>query len=319
MSLPPVVLLMISSSERTYNRDVWIKFLTKSEEKGVPFELVIYHEDMLNCTVRDPNNLLSRFRPFPDLFGSVLPLKDRHGGINYAQIYLRMLEYGCKIPHAARCIVMTERTIPIRSPVRIYKRAVASKCHIDVSYNVGYGPVPSDLPMGPRCKPFAGVNNLDQGLFTTEFLKMALPAVRLHCERFGITLTNGVYSITNLELFEQWRRFTGSGLSEFWLLNSYLLNTRTNRPMQDLKKYMEVTNEKDKYTVAEIPEWRNGWKRTFVFRDLIRPVRIPRFDARVESYYRGLNIKRPVSLTDVVHFIKTHKRRAIFFRQVELP
>lgn len=318
-SLPPLILLMISASERTYNRDMWLKFLSKSEENGVPIELVIYHENMLNCTVRDPKNLLSRFRPFPDLFGRVLPLKDRHGGINFAQICLRMLEYGCKIPHAARCIVLTERSIPIRHPVTLYKRAIASKCNIDISYNVAYGPVPKGLPSGVRGKPYAGVNHLCQSLFTSEFLKAALPAVPRQCKHFGISLNNGVYSITDWNQFEQWRKFTGSNPSEFWLLNSYLLNTQTDRPMHNLKQYMEVTDENDKYTVAEIPEWRDGWKRTKVFRDLTRPVIVPRFDKRVESYYRGLDINRPVSLTDVVHFIKKYKKRALFFRQVELP
>ena len=209
-SLPPVILLMISASERTYNRDMWIQFLSKCQKYSVPIELIIFHENMLNCTVRDPKNLLSRFRPFPDIFGNVLPLKDRHGGINFAQIYIRMLQYGCKIPHAARCIVLTERSIPIRHPVTLYKRALASKCNIDISYNVGYGPVPRGIPLGARGKPYAGVNNLAQSLFTTEFLKEALPAVPKQCKKFGISLNNGVYSITNLEHFEQWRKFTGS-------------------------------------------------------------------------------------------------------------
>ena len=89
--------------------------------------------------------------------------------------------------------------------------------------------------------------------------------------------------------------------------------------MQDLKQYMESKDENDKYTVAEIPEWRGGWKRTLVFKNMSKRLCIPKFDNRVTSYYRGLDINQPISLTDVVHFIKRNKKRALFFRQVELP
>lgn len=70
--IPPLVLLMISSSPRIYNRHRWITFLVKCQRQAVPVELVIYHENMLKGTVRDPMNLVSRFRPFPNLFGKVL-------------------------------------------------------------------------------------------------------------------------------------------------------------------------------------------------------------------------------------------------------
>lgn len=311
---------MISASERSYNRDIWIHFLEKCETRGVPFELVIYHEDMTNDTVRNSQNLVSRFRPFPDIFGHVLPLRNAHGSINFTQIYLKMLEYGCKVPHAARCIVLTERTIPIRSPVKMYKQAMTSKCHIDISYNVAYGPIPQGLPSYARGKPYAGVNNLCQGLFTTDFLKAALPTVPLHCEKFGISLDR-VYSITNNDLFEQWRAFTGANPSEFWLLNSYLLHTRgkNDKPFDRLMSYMETSNESDRYTVAEIPEYRGGWKRTYVFRDLNRACVIPRFDVRVQRYYNTLDLTRAVSLLDIIKYLQNHKKRALFFRQVELP
>jgi len=313
-TMPPLILLMISASERTYNRYMWIEFLIRCEERRVPIELVIYHEDMLNCTVREPHNLLSRFRPFPDIFGKVLPLKDRHGSVHFTQVYLKLLEYACKIPYAARCIVLTERTIPIRSPLSIYKISLDSKCHIDISYNVKFGPEPAGIPVG-----WGAVNNLCQGLFTTEFLEVALPTVPLHCGKFGISLQNGIYSITDPILFRQWQTFTGSNPSEFLLLNSYLLD---NHNIKEITQYMEITKESDKYTVAEIPEWRGGWKRTFVFRDWKKRVPIPVPDLvdkrRVFSYYRGLDLTGSVSLREIIKYLRRQKRRALFFRQVEL-
>lgn len=315
-TLPPIVLLMISASERTYNRDLWIRFLQKCENNGVPFELVIYHEDMTNCTVRNPQNLLSRFRPFPDIFGNVVPLRNKHGSLNFAQVYLKMLEYGTKIPHAARCIVLTERTVPIRSPVEIYKRAINSKCYIDISYNVKYGPIPPGIK-GARGKPYAGVNNLCQGIYTTEFLKVALPTVRLQCDKFGLSF-NGMYKIADESLYNMWCEFTGANLDEFWLLNSFLLNT-PDRPIYTLRQYMDDTVENDQYSIAEIPEWRGEWKRTYVYRDLTTRELITRYDSRVERYYRGLNFAAGVSLLEVVRYIRLHKNRALFFRQVELP
>lgn len=309
---------MISASERMYNREMWIKFLEKCEEKKVPLELVIYHEDMNNCTVRESHNMISRFRPFPDIFGKVLPLRNLHGGINFTQIYLKMLEYGCKIPHAARCIVLTERTLPIRSPVTIYKTAMASKCHIDISYNVAYGPVPMGLPVGYRGKPYSGANNLCQGLFTTEFLKAALPTLQLYYRHFGMSLNNGVYTITDPKLFDQWRRFTGANPSEFWLVNSFLLHyNQSQRPMTLLQNYMEKSDER--YTVAEIPQWRDGWKRTFVFKSWSKSYVIPRFDTDTKRYYQGIDITSGISLKNVVRYLRRRKRRAMFFRQVELP
>ena len=284
--IPPVVLLMISASERTFNRELWIKFLEKCEEKKVPLELVIYHEDMNNCTVRESHNLLSRYRPFPDIFGKELPLRNLHGGINFTQIYLRMLEYGSEIPHAARCIVLTERTIPIRSPVTIYKTAMASKCHIDVSYNVAYASAPPGLPVGSRGKPFSAVNNLCQGLFTTEFLKEALPTLPAHCEQFGISLNRGVYTITNQNLFKMWQEYTKANPSEFWLLNSFLLHhSHERQPMKFLQRYMERSDVNEKYTVAELPQWRKGWKRTFVFKSWLKKYLIPWFDEHPQRYY----------------------------------
>lgn len=321
---PSIVLLMISASERFYNRDRWIEFILQCEDRNIPIDLVIYHEDMWNCTVREAGNLVSRFRPFPDLFdnGKTLPLRHSHGGLNYAQINLKMLEYGLKLPRAARCIVLTERTIPIRSPHKIYNTFMASKCHADISYNVKYGPVPEGLPRGSRGKPFAAANNHAQGLFTADFLKVALPSVPRHFHRFGLSRSyDNVYTITDYSLFEQWRQFTGANPSEFWLVNSFLLerNGHERPATSQLKEFMEPSREDDKYSLAEIPQWRDGWKRTFIFRDLKRREKINWFDARAKRYYNGLNIERGVSLRKVIKFLRRVKRRAMFFRQVELP
>lgn len=312
---PAVVLLMISSSERFYNRDLWLRFLTKSEEQGANFQLVIYHKDMLNCTVRQPQNLISRFRPFPDLFGPTL--ETDHGGINYTQVYLRLLDYGCKIPHASRCIVLTERSIPIRSPLKIYKRALRSKCHLSVAYNVAFTHQPPNLPKGLRGKPYPAVNNVAQGLFTVDFLKAALPTVPVHCSTFGISLNRGIYTVTDRDLLNKWRDFTSANLDEFWLLNSYIMhNINKRRPINKLKSFMEKSNLDDGYTIAEVPEWRGDSKRTYIFKDIDRRVLIP-VSAFTRTYYRGLGSR--VSLLDVLRYVRRYKKHALFFRQVELP
>lgn len=323
-SLPPLVLLMISSSERMYNRDLWIRFLCKCEDSGVPIEFVLYHEDMQRGTERHPLNLVSRFRPFPDVFGSkVLPLRNAHGGINFAQVHLRMLEYACKIPHAARCIVLTERTIPIRSPVKIYKRALASKCYADISYHVAFAKEPSSLAdFRVRGKPFSAVNNHCQALFTVDFLKEALATLPLYCDKFGISrLRDGTYIVSNEPLYESWRAYTQANPCEFWLLNSYLMSIATSlRPIAQLKKHMDETVEGDQYTVAEVPEYRDNVKRTFVFRHVTNKEHIQWYDDRAKRYYRGLSSREDgVSLIDFVRYVRKNKRRALFFRQVELP
>lgn len=324
---PKVLILMVSASERFYNREKWIKFLSAVQQQNVPIELVIYHEDMWNCTVRNPQNLLSRFRPFPNIFGgSILPLRRAHGGINYAQIHLKLLDYGTKLPNATRCIVITERTIPIRSPKKIYSSLIASKCYFDVSYNTSYNPknIPMGLPTGLRGKPFTAVNGHAQGLYTIEFLKAALPAVGRYFKKFGLSRNEkGVYTISDPSTLEQWREFTGANTSEFWLLNSFMIQKHVDRtpfPISELKSYMDKTIENDYYPVAEIPQVRDGWKRTFVFRNENRMERIKYYDHRTRNYYKGLDMRNSgVLLRHVVKFLRRKKRRAMFFRQVELP
>lgn len=315
-----VVLLMISASGRTYNRDRWIQFLSECQTNNIPIVFLIYHQNMQNTTLRDPQNLISRFRPFPDLFTQILPLQNRHGGIHFTQTYLNMLQYGCKIPHSAVCIVLTERTIPIRSAREIYRRAVLSKCYINISYNIHFDKIPDGLLTKTRTKKFAGVNNCCQGLLTTKLLRLALPSVENQCEKFGISLVNKVYTITNNKLFEQWRKYTGSNPSEFLLLNSYLLeNIGEKYPMDLLRKHMEKTVENDVYTVAEIPEWRDGYKRTFVFRHLNKRFVVPVFDYRIKRYYSPLNLKNGVTLQEIINFLVNRKEKALFFRQIEMP
>lgn len=318
-----LVLLVISASERIYNRDQWTKFIADVQDNCLPIELVIYHEDMQNCTVRHSHNLLSRLRPFPNLFGDPIPLKNRHGSLNFAQVYIRMLDYGSRIPQASHCIILTERTIPIKSPLKLYKIAMKSKCHIDTSFNVGFDlqNIPRGLPTGPRNKPFTAVNHLAQGLFTVKFLRKALPSVPLQCNKFGISLTNGVYKITDNDQFERWRLYTGSNPSEFWLLNSFILQNLhgRERPMKLLKKYMQTAPEKEKYTVAEIPQYRDGVKRTFVFKSETSVIKFNNLDNRTKSYYSGLDMSDGVTLQDILRYLKKYKKRALFFRQVELP
>ena len=195
------------------------------------------------------------------------------------------------------------------------------KCFIDMSYNVNFEKIPSGIPTGHRNKPYAAVNNLCQGLYTVEFLKLALPTLPLHCEKFGISLkNNGVYIVSNKKLLDQWRDFTGANPSEFWLLNSFLLeNANHPRPIKLLKEYMEPTRDNDKYMVAEIPQYRKNVKRTFVFKSWLTPYLIPWFNEHPQRYYRGLDLKQEIFLKDVLHFLRRNKKCAMFFRQVELP
>lgn len=324
---PKVLLLMVSASERFYNRERWVKFLATAQDQNVPIELVIYHEDMWNCTVRNPQNLLSRFRPIPTIFGTnTLPLRKAHGGINFAQIHLKLLDYGTKTPNASRCIVITERTIPIKSPKKVYASFMSSKCYIDISYNTSYNPksIPKGLPSGLRGKPFTAVNGHAQGLYTVEFLREALPTVGRYFAKFGLTRNNtGVYTVSDPRLLEQWREFTGANTSEFWLLNSFLIQKHVDRtpfPISELKKYMDKTKENDYYPVAEIPQTRDGWKRTFIFRHERKIELIKYYDRRTKNYYKGLEMEKSgVSLRRVIRFLRKNKKRAMFFRQVELP
>lgn len=109
--------------------------------------------------------------------------------------------------------------------------------------------------------------------------------------QFLIALTDNVYKIIDSTQFERWRLHTGSNPSEFWLLNSFLLQNLHDqeRPMKLLKKYMESAPENDKYTVAEVPQYRDGVKRTLVFKDYTTAVKFNYLDDRSKSYYDGLD------------------------------
>lgn len=54
-------MLLIYARKRMYNCDKWLMFLNKCEENNIPLELEIYHEDMNNCMVRVPQNMVSRY------------------------------------------------------------------------------------------------------------------------------------------------------------------------------------------------------------------------------------------------------------------
>lgn len=320
-SLPPVVILMITSAARIYNRDMWVKYLYESAKHGVPFELVIYNEHMSNGTVRHPQNLLSRFRPFPDLFDTTVA--PGHGDITYTQVYLDMLQYGSSIPNASRCVVVTERTAPIRSPIEAYRLITGSKCVLDVSYNVKYGPAPPLLPYGTRGKRFEAVNNKAQGTFTVAFLKEALPSVVEQCAHFGLSYDGDRYTVVDPLKLEQWRRYTAANLDEFLLLNSYLLAVSSIRPIVSLRRHMQDTPKDDHLVVAEIPEYRDNLKRTFVFTSPDKTVRVPFFDNHMYGYLRGLRWvgKRymQTSAGDVINYLLSTKKFPVFFRTLELP
>lgn len=315
-----LVVAMIVSDDRIFNRDVWKCFIQRCQTDRVPIHLIIYHELMNKGTVREGENLISRFRPLPSRFGQrCISLVNAHGGTRYMSVYLQILRYVCDIPNATKCIVITERTIPIRTPMETFSLACKlNKCHIDVSYNVAFSEkIPSTVvSLGARNKPFPAANNMAQGLFTTEFLRQALPAVPLHCDKFGLKFSDGVYSVSDSELYESWRNYTGSNIDEFLLVNSFLLNQQTNKAISLLKRYMEPTIENDKYTVAEVPIWRNRVKRTHIFNSLKGPVKVLWLDARARNYYKHL--ENPVTLKRILKYLVVTKRRALFFRSVQL-
>ena len=213
--LPPIVLLMIIS-DRIHNKSRWLHFIEECDRNNVPIELVVYEKNMFKCTVRHAWNFISRFRPIPELYHAVQRvhgLHDSHGQMNYATVYTDMLAYGSSIPHALCCIVITERTIPIRTAIEIYRSAImiAPKCAVDPSYNVSFDVhcPPSSLPTLARGKQFTLVNNKAQGLFSVAFLKESLPTLRKYCEYFGLQYSHEKgYTVKDRRLYEQWQRLS---------------------------------------------------------------------------------------------------------------
>lgn len=281
---------------------------------------------MLNGTVRHPQNMISRFRPFPDFFNrTVTP---SHGGVEYMQVYLDMLQYSCSLPFTIGCVVVTERTIPIRGPIALYRLALKSKCCIDISYNVKFGPMPPGLPTRSRGKTFEAVNNKAQGLFTTAFLKESLPTVSQQCERFGLSFDGRNYTATDPALLDTWCKYTGGNLDEFLLLNAYLLSMEAAerhqalRSVSKLKQFMENTPRNDYLFVAEVQQWRNNTKRTYIFTSTDRIEHIQRYDRQAYQYLRGLpwsgNVLK-VSAGDIIKFLLSKKKYPCFFRSIELP
>lgn len=336
--LPPVILLMIVC-DQIYNKTRWLKFMDECEQNNVPIELVVYEKHMFKCTVRHPWNFISRFRPIPELYNTVqrtYSLRDSHGGTNYATAYTDMLAYGSTIPHAICCIVITERTVPIRSPLEIYKRAttIVPKCALNPSYNVSFHThcPPSSLPKLGRGKPFQLVNNKAQALYSTHFIKEALPTLRTYYKYFGLQYSNTQgYSIKDHRLYTQWQQCTGAMLDEFWLLNSYLLHLwykkNSQRPIGELKtKYMDNgLPENDNIIVAEIHEYRDNVIRSTLFKDVFTIKKIRSLNKSYHSlmrYYNALGILHrggmKVNLAHVLSFLRAHKKNALFFRSVEM-
>ncbi|KAG8270779.1 hypothetical protein J6590_077631 [Homalodisca vitripennis] len=124
-----------------------------------------YNNIRMSVSVKESMNSLSRFRPFPYLFGkSILILRNAHSSPIFTHIFWSLLMCGCSIPHAAKCIVLTGLSIPIRI---LYRRVLRSQCYINISCN----------HTKKRSKPFE-----------TEFLEYALPTEPLECETFGLSL-----------------------------------------------------------------------------------------------------------------------------------
>lgn len=82
--------------------------------------------------------------------------------MNYAIVYTDMLANSSRIRYATCCNVITERTIPVDTPIEIYRCAtgVAPKCAIDPTHNVSFHKCPLSLLLQlNRGKPFQLVNN----------------------------------------------------------------------------------------------------------------------------------------------------------------
>ena len=295
--LSPVIILMIVS-DQFYNKNIWLQFLASCEKHNVPIHLVLYNEYMYRGTVRHSQNLLSRFRPVSKVFLKkyhILTLKNNHAGIKYSTIYFDMLKYATDIPNANKCIVITEKTIPIRSPKTLYKTVLSyNKSVLDLSYNVKFSKhIPRSLPLGNRKKCFELVNNRAQCLYSVLFLKSALPTLSLYGKYFGVEEKGkSGLQITNLSLLKEWESYTASMLDEFWLLNSYIIHLYLNKencPIKFIKTNVESSlPNNDRLVVADIPEWRDKLRRSFIFTTFKSKESIERFDDYSKMYYKEL-------------------------------
>ncbi len=93
-----LVLIMIVSAKQIFNRNVWKRFIHECQIERVPIHMLIYHELMNNGTVRENDNLISRFRPVPARFGQkCVSLQSAHGHARYMSVYLKLLNYAYQI------------------------------------------------------------------------------------------------------------------------------------------------------------------------------------------------------------------------------
>ncbi len=334
--LPPIVIIMIVS-DKIYNKHIWFDFLISCDKHNVPLELVIYNQYMYKGTVRNNHNFISRFRPSSKIFLKkyhIFSLTNNHASITYVNVYYDMLKYVTEIPNVSKCFVITESTIPIRSPITLYKSTISfSKCVLDISYNVKFSnKIPHSLPLRGRRRPFELVNNRAQCMYTIDFLKTALPTLSLYSKYFGIEdKEKEGYMIMNYNLLKEWEEVTGAMLDEFWLLNSFVLHLYFNDelyPMKYIKSNVESNlPEVDRLVVADFPEWRNDTRRSFIFNSFDSTNYIKHFDSYSKKYYSGLinnnsegksNHFISKSLNEIIQYLRTKKSNVLFFRSVKI-
>lgn len=327
-----IFLVMVTANGAIYNKSIWLKFIVKCQEKEIPLRLIIYTDFMYKTTVRHPWNFISRFRPSPLKYQGRddIPLHNSHGGLNYTTVVMDMMNYVCSSSsNAQSCILITERTIPIRSPAAIYKQAHSfnDKCVLNPAYNIRFSDdtIPS-LPKLRGTREFGLVNYRAQGLFSCKFLLQALPTLRDYCHRFGIAWSKRerVYQVSDHSLYNKWVEYVSAFPDEFLLLNSYLIflyETRhVRRPISVLKKYMATLAQKDNTVLADIAEYRNEVKRSVIFKSVCDNIIITPADSAVANYYAKFKTGNSLvtNLKSILRYLRKYKKKALFFRSVEL-
>lgn len=332
---PRIVIVMITTNGSIFNKSRWLNFLSQCEEYDIPITLAIYADEMYKTTVRHPWNFISRFRPIPSMYRSRpdISLINSHGGMSYVNVVMNMLEYVSGMEDVQSCILVTERTIPIHSAKTIYKSAISykEKCVIDPDYNVRWSSIkPPTLPHRRGGKDFEIVNNRGQGLLSVKFLKEALPTLAPYCDRFGLIWNKKekMYKVNNEDLFNTWIEYAGGFPDEFWLLNSYLFHLADAavepNPLRKLHQYMLHPNTDDKLIITEVAERPGLVKRSIVFKTMDKIVTVKVADKIDSIYYRGLkgndekNKTITTNLQSLIRFLRKHRKRCLFFRNVEL-
>lgn len=336
IGLPVVVLLMVTSEGKIYNKRIWLKFLEECDKYEIPIELVIYDVNMFNTTVRHKWNFISRFRPSPLKYKKpLIDLHNQHGSINYTNVFIQMLEYGSEIEGSRCCIVITERTIPIRSPKSIYRSAIQyrNKCFVDTAFGVQFTDDPPEtIPIRRGGKLMEVVNNKAQSLYSSAFLKVALPTLKKHASIFGLVYDcqQNLYKIKDEALLRKWCEYTGAKPDEFWLFNSYLIDLYfrgEEHPIRHFSNhYLSKTPIRDHSIVCDVPVWLDHVKRSIVFTDSNTKKSVATIDAAVTQYFKELRhtaqgrsgIMMHVSLKDIIIYLRSHKTNALFFRSVQI-